>query len=234
MILKKRQRWTIAALLVPAVFLGILFRTLWIKTDTALLKDSLPTLVIDPGHGGIDCGAVGTDGTRESDINLAIGLKLRALAELYGKENLLIRQDDSTRCDTERYSEHRDLECRVEEVERTANPIYISIHQNTFPTGQASGPQVIYAPGEQSRLLGMGTHANLLSSLYTDSRRVAEPATEKLFILSHLKCPAILVECGFLSSPSDLANLKRPEFQISVAAVLMASYLQYLSNTERI
>ena len=234
MTLKKRTRWLLASLLFPAMFLGILFHTLWRKTEVVSLTDAGPTLVIDPGHGGIDCGALGADGTKESDLNLEIALKLRALAELYGKENLLIRQDDRTRCDTESYSEHRDLECRVEDVEKAANPIYISIHQNTFPTGQASGPQVIYAPEENSRRLGTVTHANLLRSLYTESRRVAEPGTGKFYILSHLKCPAILVECGFLSNAADLANLKRPEFQVSLAAVLMASYLQYLVNTERI
>ena len=70
------------------------------------------TVVIDPGHGGIDSGAVGVDGTRESEINLAVALKLRAMAELYGQDNLLIRQDDRSLCDTDEYSEHRDLECR--------------------------------------------------------------------------------------------------------------------------
>lgn len=234
MIAERRRRWLLASLVIPAAVLGILLNVLWKRTDTASMTDGTATLVIDPGHGGIDCGALGADGTKESDLNLEIGLKLRALAELYGRENILIRQDDSTRCDTENYSEHRDLECRVEAVEKAANPVYISIHQNTFPTGQASGPQVIYAPGEQSKLLGTMIHGNLLKSLYTDSRRVAEPSSGKLYILSHLDCPAILVECGFLSNAVDLANLKRPEFQISVAAVLMGSYLQYLVNTERI
>ena len=56
----------------------------------------------------------------------------------------------------------------------------------------------------------------------------------KLYILSHLQCPAILVECGFVSNPSDLENLKRPTFQTSLAALMMASYLQYLQNTVRI
>ena len=74
------------------------------------------TLVIDPGHGGIDGGAQGADGSRESDINLAIALKLRALAEFYGQDNIMTRQDDSTKSDTPNYSEHRDLECRTEIV----------------------------------------------------------------------------------------------------------------------
>ena len=234
MIAEKRRRLTLASLILPALFLGILFHVLLQRTETANLSEQLPTLVIDPGHGGIDCGALGVDGTRESDLNLEIALRLRALAELYGKENLLIRQDDSTRCDTERYSEHRDLECRVAEVRKAQNPVYISIHQNTFPTGQASGPQVIYAPGESSRILGMLTHQNLLQALYPDSRRVAEQSRGKLYILSNVQCPAVLVECGFLSNSVDLANLQRPSFQTSLAAVLMTSYLQYLNNTRSI
>ena len=234
MIAEKRHRLLLASLILPALFLGILFHILLRRTETVILSDQAPTLVIDPGHGGIDSGALGADGTRESDLNLEIALRLRALAELYGKENNLIRQDDSTRCDTEQYSEHRDLECRAEETRKVQNPVYISIHQNTFPTGQASGPQVIYAPGESSKLLGTLTHQNLLRALYPDSRRVAEQSRGKLYILSNVQCPAVLVECGFLSNPVDLANLQRPGFQTSLAAVLMASYLQYLNNTKSI
>lgn len=195
------------------------------QTDT---EANMPvTLVIDAGHGGVDCGALGEDGTRESDLNLAIALRLRALAELYGQPNLMIRQDDSTRSDTEQYSEHRDLECRTEMIRQAENPVYISIHQNTYPTGQPSGPQVIYAGGEGSERLGMLMHRNLLTSLYPDSRRVAEPATRRLYILSHVKCPAVLVECGFLSNRVDLENLKKPAFQTALAAVMMGSFLQY-------
>ena len=204
------------------------------KMDTAATGGTDVTLVIDPGHGGIDSGAVGIDGTRESDLNLAIALKLRAMAELYGLENTLLRQDDSTLCDSEDYSEHRDLEHRTELTNAAHNPVYISIHQNDYPTAQPRGSQVIYADGEGSRELGSITHANLLSVLYPQSRRVAEPATKKLYILSHLSCPAILVECGFVSNAIDLENLKKPGYQTGLAAILLGSYLQYRQNTVRI
>ena len=114
------------------------------------------------------------------------------------------------------------------------NPVYVSIHQNDYPTGQPSGSQVIYASGEGSRELGTITHANLINMLYPKSRRVAEPATRRLYILSHLSCPAILVECGFVSNTADLENLKKPGYQTTLAAVLMGSYLQYTQNTVRI
>ena len=221
-------------LLVALLVLLILVHTFWKKQDTAADTQKLRTLVIDPGHGGIDSGAIGLDGTKESDINLAIALKLRAMAELYGMENIMTRQDDRTLCDSEIYSEHRDLECRTELVNSALNPVYISIHQNDYPTAQPSGAQVIYAESEGSRELGNITHTNLLDVLYPKSRRVAEPATKKLFILSHIECPAILVECGFVSNAIDLENLKKPLYQTSLAAIIMASYLQFEQNTVRI
>ena len=221
-------------MMLMAAFVVLLCYTVGKKQDTAADARNRATLVIDPGHGGIDSGAVGPDGTRESDLNLAVALKLRAMAELYGQDNLLLRQDDRTLCDAAEYSEHRDLEHRTELTSAEWNPVYISIHQNDFPTGQASGVQVIYAAGEESQQLGAITHANLISALYPKSRRVAEPAARKLYILSHLSCPAILVECGFVSNPIDLENLKKPAYQTSLAAILMGSYLQFRQNTVRI
>lgn len=188
------------------------------------------TLVIDPGHGGIDGGAVAADGTKESDINLAIALKLRALAEFYALENTMTRQDDSSRSGAERYSEHEDLVSRADFVNAAENPVLISIHQNCYPTGQPSGPQVLYAATESSESLGKLTHQNLIGSLYPGNRRVAEPASKKLYVLNHVSCPAILVECGFLSNLSDLGKLSDSSYQTQLSAVLIASYLQYQSG----
>ena len=230
--LKRKQLLLILLILIAAAVL--VWKTGRDKKDTAADDHSRMTLVIDPGHGGIDSGAVGADGTRESDLNLAIAQKLRALAELYGQDNVMVRQDDSTKCDSETYSEHRDLENRTEIVNAAANPVYISIHQNDYPTAQPSGIQVIYAVNRGSEDLGKLTHSNLISALHPDSRRLAEPATRKLYILSHVNCPAILVECGFVSNTIDLENLKKAGYQTSLAAVMMGSYLQYLHNTVRI
>ena len=234
MVYKPLGKRRILFLLLILVFLSAASALMGKKQETTVLSANSKTLVIDPGHGGIDSGALGADGTRESDINLAIALRLRAVAELYGQENTLIRQDDSSKCDAEDYSEHRDLECRTALVCAERNPVYVSIHQNHFPTAQAGGAQVIYAPGAESETLGRIMHQNIINALYPYCRRVAEPAAKKLYILSHVQCPAVLIECGFVSNPSDLENLKRPAFQTSLAVLMMASYLQYLQNTVRI
>lgn len=222
---KNQVAWIIAAvLLLAAIIISIA------KPDTedaANTGAEMYTLVIDAGHGGIDGGAVGTDGSKESDINLAIALKLRALAEFYGQENIMTRQDDSTKSTTASYSEHDDLVTRTEIVNAAVNPVLISIHQNCYPTGQPSGPQVIYASSEPSESLGKLTHQNLISSLDPTNRRVAEPASKNLYVLSHVSCPAILVECGFMSNISDMGKLGDSSYQTAISSVLMASYLQY-------
>lgn len=231
---KSMQKQLLITAVICFVILGAIAAFHGRKQDTAADGIERYTLVIDPGHGGVDSGALGVDGTRESDVNLAVALKLRALAEFCGQDNTLIRQDDSSKCDSAQYSEHRDLECRTALVNEAVNPIYVSIHQNMFPTGQPSGPQVLYAAWKGSEQLGSITHGNLIRSLCPENRRVAEPATKRLYILSHVNCPAVLVECGFLSNPTDLENLKNPAFQSKLAVILMASVRQYQENTVRI
>ncbi len=232
--LRKRKICTILTslmLLFPAVLYFFVYKE---RADTVSINERPHTLVIDAGHGGIDSGALGADGSKESDINLAIALKLRALAEFYGQNNLMIRQDDITMSDTESYSEHRDLEKRAEIVNSVGKCVYISIHQNCFPTGQPSGSLVIYSPDNESERLGKLTHENMINSLNPENRRLAEPADSNYYILSNVKCPAILVECGFMSNFSEMEKLKNPQYQTALASVLMASFLQYSQILEYI
>ena len=190
---------------------------------------SRPLLVIDPGHGGIDGGAIAYDGTKESDLNLQIALKLQSLSDFYGIPTLLTRDENTPFQDPETYSEHKDLEARAELANRSGNSILFSIHQNTFPTSQPSGVQVLYGPDDDSRRLGELTHDRLLKALQPESRRVAAPASKELFLPSHVSCPMLLIECGFLSNLSDLQRLCDHCFQTAFAAVLLSSYLQFTS-----
>lgn len=236
-LLKKMKKHRVASLLTLLFLLFPVFmyvahsRIIFTASDA---RSYTPTLVIDAGHGGVDSGAIAADGTKESDLNLAIALKLRALAEFYGKDNFMIRQDDVTLSDSPDYSEHRDLQHRVELVNTCTNSIYVSIHQNCYPTGQPSGTLVIYSSQAESEEFGKLTHSNLIAGLNPDNRRIAEPAHDKYYILSHLECPAILVECGFMSNFSDMESLKTPAYQTSIAAILMGSFLQYTQNSRYI
>ncbi len=211
------------------VSLGIfIFRSELSKTSA---PDSTGyTLVIDAGHGGIDSGALGADGTKESDINLEVAQKLRALAEFYGLDNAMLRQEDKSLSPGQRYSEHEDLVCRAKLVNEAVNPVLISIHQNCYPTGQPWGAQVMYSAAENSEAFGKLTHGNIVAALEPTNRRVAEPASKKLYVLSNVSCPAILVECGFMSNFSDLEKLTDGTYQTALSAVLLASYIQFTSS----
>ena len=219
----------LAVLLIAAAVL-IVRSAAKLRTVEAAALSSTPALGIDAGHGGIDGGAIAANSMKESDINLAIALKLDAMAGFCGVKTVMTRTDDSARTDALSYSEHEDLVHRTELINSVPNGCLISIHQNFYPTSQPTGAQVLYAAGEQSRRLGVQTHNNLVSLLQPTNRRLAEPAPERLFITSHAQCPAILVECGFMSNISDLDQLMQDSYQTSLAAVLLTSFLQFLSQ----
>lgn len=231
--IKKADNLPAVLLTLGTVIMLVLF-TLNIHAAEVSAGSGEPCLVIDPGHGGIDGGAISVSGKKESDINLSIALKLQKLADFYGVQTLMTRVDDSMRTDAKSYSEHEDLVHRTEIINSAANGILISIHQNCYPTSQPSGAQVLYADNEESKSFGELTYRNLTETLETGNRRVAEPASRGLYITANAKCPAILVECGFMSNFSDLEKLLSPGYQSSLAVVFLASFLQFSSEYREI
>ena len=105
--------------------------------------------VIDAGHGGEDGGAVAADGSKESDMNLAIAQRLDALLVFLGEETRMTRTEDISIHDasasTLREKKRSDLENRVGLVNSTQGAILVSIHQNSLPSSkQTHGAQVFY------------------------------------------------------------------------------------------
>lgn len=185
------------------------------------------TLLIDPGHGGIDGGAVSADGAKESDVNLAIALRMSGLCELMGIEHQLTRTADSGCLDSESYSEHDDLAARADMANSTDGCVLISVHQNKYPSELVRGAEVMYAGTQGSRELGLLTQDKLVSSLDPENRRVAHSAPDELLLTSSVNCPAILVECGFMSNPQEAALLTDGAYQTKIAMTLIASYIQF-------
>ncbi len=192
------------------------------------------TLVIDAGHGGIDGGAISDDGTKESDINLAIALRLDSIVRFCGQKTVMTRLDDSLKTDMISYSEHKDLESRAAMINNTANAVLISIHQNDYPTAQPKGAQVLYSSHEGSERLGKLLQANLILQLDPENRRVACPAPKDLYLTANTNCPAVLVECGFMSNNFEVLKLKDPKYQTELAALIAASYLSFITDKNAI
>ena len=228
--LKRMLKIAVYIALSAAALVLIISLTQKNDSEDAFISASEYTLVIDAGHGGIDGGAVSASGIKESDINLAVALKTEAIAELLGISTVMTRSDGSDSSGNTPYSERGDLLYRAELADRTDNAVLISIHQNTFPSELVSGAEVMYAATDGSELLGNITQSALVACADPDNRRLARPAPKELLLTSSVHCPAILVECGFLSNPDEAAKLADNGYQMKLAAVFAASFLRFSQN----
>lgn len=188
------------------------------------------TLIIDPGHGGEDGGAVAADGTQEADVNLSISLRLNALARLCGIPTVMTRSsehiDYPTDAGTIAARKTADQRQRVEIINQTPDGVLISLHQNWYPAALPHGAQVLYAKTDGSQEFGTILHEELIRQLDTDNRRVAAPISDDIYLMRNIHCAAVLVECGFLSNPNELSKLCNKDYQLKLSMVMLSTYLQ--------
>ncbi|MBQ7129876.1 MAG: N-acetylmuramoyl-L-alanine amidase [Oscillospiraceae bacterium] len=229
------QKWvwgycTILALTLLAAHLGSRAVTVLSET-TPIHRDH--TIVIDAGHGGVDGGAVSCTGVPESRLNLEIALRLEAVFHLLGYDTEMIRTEDIsvyTKGETIARKKISDLKERVRRVNDTDNALLLSIHQNTFPDGRYSGAQVFYAGTSGSRELACQLQSSLNSSLSAGSRR-QEKQADGIYLMEHIRCRGVLVECGFLSNHQEEQRLRNADYQKKLSAVIACTTAQYLANT---
>ena len=198
-------------------------------------KAQEPLLIIDPGHGGEDGGAVAEDGSKESEINLAVALKMEALCGFLGVNTAMTRDseilDYPKSANTIRAKKIADQKARIELINSTPNAVLISVHQNTYPSAKPSGGQALYGKVEGSQTLAEIIQTNITLNIDADNNRGAAKISDNIYLMKKAECPAVLVECGFMSNPTELELLKTEEYQAKLAAVFVASYTQFISET---
>ena len=186
-------------------------------------------LIIDAGHGGEDGGAVSVNGVYESELNLAIAKKLDNLMAFFGVKTLMLREDDvslhSGDADTFREKKTSDLQNRVALVNRYPEATLISIHQNTFPSASSCGAQVFYIDEAEGMTFALHVQAMLVKHLDPFNHRQAAQTPHTVFLMNHVNCLSILLECGFLSNMEEAKKLESEVYQKKLAAVLSAAYL---------
>lgn len=180
------------------------------------------TVIIDPGHGGSDGGAVGVAGNNEKDINLSISLKLRSFFLAAGYQVIMTRQDDRSihdpNRDTLREQKVSDIHNRFKFTQKYPKALFLSIHQNLYTEAQYSGAQVFYSKNNpDSKVLAQCLQADIHTLLQPQNDRVIKPAGNNLYILYHARSPAILVECGFVSNPAENKKLQDDAYQNQMA-----------------
>lgn len=191
------------------------------------------TIVIDPGHGGVDGGATSCTGVLESRFNLEISKRLNDLFQFLGHHTVMIRTEDIsvyTEGDTIARKKMSDLKERVRVINQTENAVLLSIHQNIFPDGKYSGAQVFYAGTDGSQCLAKKLQKAFVSYLNPDSHR-QEKKSSGIYLMEHINCPGVLIECGFLSNPEEEGRLRSENYQKNLCAVIACTVDQNLPNT---
>ncbi len=186
-------------------------------------------VVLDPGHGGPDPGAIGRSGLREKDLVLEIAFHLRRLLGRAGVYVAMTRETDRDFGGEESGAflarKRRDLAYRVELANRYRADVYLSIHANSIPDPQWSGAQVFYNP---ARPLARDLAASLQSALSArlgPNYRLAKPGDYR--VLNDTAMPAATVEVGFLSNPAEEALLASAAYRLRVAEAIYQGLLHY-------
>ena len=202
-----------------------------------LREDSAPvfarmaqqTLIIDPGHGGEDGGAVSVSGQKESDINLAIARQLDQLMGFYGVRTVMTRETDVSIHDpsakTLRQKKGSDLKNRVALINRVEGGTLISIHQNSCPNPKYRGAQVFFADETQSLPMARAIQEAIGTVTQEEKPRVPNHIPKSVYLMHHISCRAVLVECGFLSHPEEERLLQERAYQMKLAMAMTAGYL---------
>ncbi len=174
------------------------------------------TVVLDPGHGGRDPGAVGVGGLREKDVNLAISEKVKANLEAKGINVVMARASDV----------EIDLDPRVALAERVNADIFVSIHANAISLSRpdVNGLETYYY--SSGLRLAQTIHNSVLQQTDLLDRGVRRA---RFYVLVNTSMPAVLVETGFVTGRDDAARFRNPAARDEIANGISNGILQYLN-----
>lgn len=228
----KKVKFIIGSLLLVVV---ILFNG---SNVLALDKDNDKKIIlVDPGHGGLDGGAVSKSGTVEKGINLEISKKLKNELEKNGFKVYLTRENDSSLegiDGTIRRKKVDDLNNRCKMKKDLNCDAFISIHLNMFTSPKAKGAQVWYSDYEDSKSFATEIQNSLRDNLDKDNSRVSKPANNQYKILrDKYPAPCVIVECGFLSNHEEEQILKSEEYQQKLAEAISKGVINYYSISKK-
>lgn len=238
MILICRRRHLLAIAGFAAFSLAILLLTVQnAKSTTAFSPRSSGgrVVIIDAGHGGEDGGAVSADGIPESHINLAIAKRAESLLLFLGQETLMTRTGEeavySDDAATLREKKVSDLKNRVAMINEQKEAVLLSIHQNSLPAHpNVHGAQVFYntiAPGQK---MAESVQLVLNEQINSGNEKAAKPIDGSVYLMKNSQAPSILMECGFMSNGNEVQLLQQTDYQLRLAACIVAGFRQYHVN----
>ncbi len=221
--IKKSSIFIALACIICAIAIPLFFNYLTGSTSAQIRPYCV---VLDAGHGGSDGGCVGASGVKESDLNLLIVKKMVPYFEDFGIKVVLTRSDAAGLSDIGSDNEKlSDMEARRDIIQNANANLVLSIHMNSFPDSREHGIQTFYQEDiEDSKRLAEAIQDHLISHI--DGARPFANSGD-YYILKCSTTPTALVECGYLSNPSDEANLIRDDYQEKLAYHIFCGVLRY-------
>ncbi len=176
------------------------------------------TVVIDPGHGGRDPGAVGINGLQEKQVVNDIAPRVAAILREQGANVVMTRDSDI----------EVDLAPRVQTAERVNASIFVSIHANAISMSRpdVNGLETFYA-SDSGRRLADTVHGTVLRAMGMRDRRVK---AARFYVIRRTSMPAILIETGFVTGAEDAPNLANPAWRERMAQAIAEGILLHLQR----
>lgn len=223
----RRPGWWLAAILAGLLVLSLLLATWCVPHAPASAgpEDTLAgkVVLLDPGHGGFDPGAVAADGTHEDALNLAISLCLAKSLDDRGAKVIMTRMS----ADALGHTKREDMDRRLKLTSDSGADLVISVHMNHFPEGRYFGTQVFYRTDDsESERLATLIQDTVRDTVDPDNTRLCKPSTN-YGILNTAKTAAVLIECGFMSNQDELARLKDAAYQQRLADAIAEGVAAY-------
>jgi N-acetylmuramoyl-L-alanine amidase len=174
-------------------------------------------VVIDPGHGGPDPGAVGIGGLRETDVVLDVSLQVAQLLQAKGVQVLLTRTSEVD----------VDLPPRVALANNSRSDAFLSIHANALSMARpdVNGIETFYFESARSRNLAQAVQEQMLAISPGSPDRGARPG--RFFVIRRTVMPAALAEMGFVTGQLDSGRLADPAFRRRMAVAIATGILNY-------
>lgn len=191
-------------------------------TNNGTLKNKV--IVVDPGHGGSNPGAVANN-SKESDNNLAVALKLRDKLVQAGATVLMTRDSDRT-VGSEGLSLSEELGARVTIAEENHADIFVSIHSNDNSDSSIKGAMTFYQNGKSSTLA-----SEIENSLVSETGAVDKGTSSANFhVLRNTSMPSTLVEMGFVSNKEEASQLNSDSYRNKLAQGIFTGIVNYFNN----
>lgn len=229
----------VIAVLIIIVLNGIVFREYnTVEECGEVIEEEFKqiTVILDPGHGGVDPGAVGKYKDNEDVINLRIAKKLAAFLEGSGINVLLTRYDENglytEKSTTYRSRHNEDLKKRVEIINDSGADLCISIHLNSFTQQKYYGAQTFYKKNcEISKDTAKIIQSELKYIVDENNNRVSMVKND-IMLVKEVNTPFVLVECGFMSNPAEERLLNTDLFQEKLAWAIFSGILKHFEKQQ--